>query len=179
METCKEELAICVKSSSKNKRAAANVSALQQRQKICTTCKGNPPIDRARTRRRENRKTGRSSVLTKSGGGSNGHVMPGEAGGHPDRDRLLAAPPLLPLLHQHPAGPHLPLDLPCAAAAIVAPTRGRLLLGRGGAPLEEPLGVPQLDHHGCWFLLVCPATGLRLCGDSGASAKAVCACGYI
>jgi len=77
--------------------------------------------------------------------------MPGEAGGHPDRDHFLAAPPI-PLLHQHPSGPHLPLNLPGAATdPIVATTSGRLLLlllGRG-APLEEPLGVPQLDHGCC------------------------------
>jgi hypothetical protein len=78
--------------------------------------------------------------------------VPGEAGGHPDDDHLLAAPPL-PLLHQHPSRPHLPLDLPAgsADAGRVASTGAestRLLLRRGGAPLEEPLGVPQLDH-GC------------------------------
>lgn len=93
-------------------------------------------------------------VLTKSGGGSDGHIMPGEAGGDPDDDHLLAALPA-PLLHQHPSRPHLPLYLPGTAgagagrAAIAATAAGgRLLRRRRGAPLEEPLGVPQLDH-GC------------------------------
>jgi len=111
--------------------------------------------------------------------------MPGEAGGHPDRDHLLAAPPV-PLLHQHPSGPHLPLNLPSAATdPIVAATSGRLLLlllGRG-APLEEPLGVPQLDHgccqgaarslRSCVCVVVCnaqQATDFRLCSG----AKALC-----
>jgi hypothetical protein len=83
-------------------------------------------------------------VLTESGGGSDGHIMPGEAGGHPHEDHLLAAPPL-PLLHQHPSRPQLPFYLPPGSAAAAS---ARLLLRRGGASLEEPLGVPQLDH-GC------------------------------
>jgi hypothetical protein len=93
-----------------------------------------------------------SRVLTESGGGSDGHVMPGEAGGRPHDDHLLAAPPL-PLLHQHPSRPQLPLYLSLGSAdtgrvAAAAAASARLLLRRGGAPLEEPLGVHQLDH-GC------------------------------
>jgi hypothetical protein len=132
-------------------------------------------------RKKKKKRREECALLTKSGGGSDGHIMPGEAGGHPDGDRLPAAPPV-PLLHQHPSRPHLPLDLPGASsagrgrAAIVAAAAGsgRLLLGRGGDPLEEPLGVAQLDHgrkrrgasgwfNSCVCVCVCVAD-FRLCG---------------
>jgi hypothetical protein len=105
-------------------------------------------------RKKKKKRREECALLTKSGGGSDGHIMPGEAGGNPDGDRLPAAPPV-PLLHQHPSRPHLPLDLPGASsagrgrAAIVTAAAGSgrlLLIGRGGDPLEEPLGVAQLDH---------------------------------
>ena len=72
--------------------------------------------------------------------------MPGEAGGDPDGDDLHVRP-AVPLLHQHAARPNLPLDLPAAADAAgiaVAAAAGSAALG--GAPPEQLLGVPQLDH---------------------------------
>lgn len=94
-------------------------------------------------------------ILTKSAGSPNGDIVPGEPGGHPDGDHLHAASPV-PLLHQHPSRPHLPLYLPAAAAAAApatdiavaaaAATATAVSAALGGAPPEQPLGVPQLDH---------------------------------
>ena len=76
--------------------------------------------------------------------------MPGEAGGDPHGDDLHVRP-AVPLLHQHAARPNLSLDLPAAdaagiaiAAAAAAAAAGSAALG--GAPPEQLLGVPQLDH---------------------------------
>jgi hypothetical protein len=74
--------------------------------------------------------------------------VPGEAGGHPDGDHLHVTPPF-PLLHQHPSGPHLPLDLPAVAAEVtVAAAAAAAAAGAAlrGAPPEQLLGVPELDH---------------------------------
>jgi hypothetical protein len=49
------------------------------------------------------------ALLTKSGGGSNEHMIAGEAGGQPDHDHLLVATPLLPPLHETWFA--MPLDL--------------------------------------------------------------------
>ena len=73
--------------------------------------------------------------------------MPGETGGDPDGDDLDVPPPV-PLLHQHAPRPHLPLYLPAASAGIaaVAATAAAGSAALGGAPPEQLLGVPQLDH---------------------------------
>ena len=71
--------------------------------------------------------------------------MPGEAGGDPDGDDLHVRP-AVPLLHQHAARPNLPLDLPAADAAGIAVAAAAGSAALGGAPPEQLLGVPQLDH---------------------------------
>lgn len=95
-----------------------------------------------------NKKIRARVVLTKSAGSHNGDVVPGEAGGDPHGDDLHVRP-AVPLLHQHAARPNLPLDLAAADAAGIAIAAaagtGSAALG-GGAPPEQLLGVPQLDH---------------------------------
>jgi hypothetical protein len=77
--------------------------------------------------------------------------VPGEAGGDPHGDDV-HVPPAVPLLHQHAARPHLPLDLPAAGAAggitvaAAAAGGGGSAAALGGAPPEQLLRVPQLDH---------------------------------
>ena len=74
--------------------------------------------------------------------------MPGEAGGDPHGDDLHVRP-AVPLLHQHAARPNLPLDLPAADASGISVAAAAAAAGSaalGGAPPEQLLGVPQLDH---------------------------------
>jgi hypothetical protein len=92
----------------------------------------------------EKKKKKLNILLTESAGSSDGDVEPGEAGGHPDGDHLHVAP-TFPLLHQHPSRPHLPLDLPAVAAEVTVAAAAASAALRG-APPEQLLGVPELDH---------------------------------
>lgn len=94
---------------------------------------------------------------TEGGGGVDGDVVPLPAGGDPDEDVLHGGGVLLgrpPLLHQHPARSHLPLDL-LVLGDHGADVRAAGAAGRAPGPApEQPPGARNLHHLQLLLLLL-------------------------